>query len=302
MISIKKHNGLTWIDLESPHTQELEKLGKEFDINPQTISELRHPSDKPKVDVYNNLLYLILHFPKYGYGDKKESIEIDFVIGKNFLITTHYGSSDPIISFSKAFETISMLNKFELNDCGQIFFYLVKEIYKNTEEELLYIEGKLQDIESSIFTGDGEKVLESLSRVNKELIDFRRTIRTHKEVFVSLESSAHEFFGQEFSYYTNALIGSHERVWNILESNREILLDLRQTSDSLFSARTNSIVRTLTILTFISIPVSLIANIMGVNAQNIPVVGHQFDFWIIWLIMSVIAIFMLIFFKFKKWL
>lgn len=302
MISTKKHNNITWIDLETPNTEELDNVGKEFNINPHTIREMRHPSDKPKVDVYNNQLYLILHFPKYGYGDKKESIEIDFVIGKDFLITTHYNASDPIIAFSKAFETSSMLNKFDLENGGQVFFYLVKEIYKNTEEELQYIEGKLQDIESCIFTGNGEKVLESLSRVNKELIDFRRIMRTHKEVLMSLESSAKDFFGPQFSYYTNALLGGHERVWNVLESNREILLDLRQTSDSLFSARTNSIVRTLTILTFISIPVSLIANIMGVNAENIPVVGHKLDFWIIWLIMGTIAVFMLIFFKFKKWL
>lgn len=302
MISIKKHKSLTWIDLENPTAEELENIGKEFDINPHTIREMGHPSDKPKVDVYNNLLYLILHFPKYGYGDKKESIEIDFVLGKNFLITTHYGVSDPIIRFSKTFETGAMLNKIEIENGGQIFFYLIKEIYKHTEEELLYIEGKLQDIESSIFTGSGEKVLEGLSRINKELIDFRRIMRSHREVLRSLDAPARDFFDVRFSYYTNALIGSHERVWNILESNKEILLDLRQTSDSLFSARTNSIVKTLTILTFISIPVSLIANIMGVNAENIPVVGHTLDFWIIWAIMAGIATIMLLFFKFKKWL
>lgn len=302
MISIKKHNNLTWVDLESPNTEELEKIGDQFNINPHTLREMRYPSDKPKVDAFNNFLYLILHFPKYGSSDKRESIEIDFLIGKDFLITTHYGSSDPIISFSKAFDTSTMLNKFGLENGGQIFFYLIKEIYKNTEEELVYIEAKLQEIERSIFTGSGEKILENLSRINKELIDFKRITRSHKDVFLSLETSAEDFLGPQFSFYTNALLGNRDKIWNMLESNREILFDLRQTSDSLFSARTNGIVRTLTILTFISIPVSLIANIMGVNAENIPIVGHRLDFWFIWLIMATIALFMLIFFKFKKWL
>ncbi|HRY62269.1 MAG TPA: magnesium transporter CorA family protein [Candidatus Paceibacterota bacterium] len=302
MISIKKHNSLIWVDLESPTTEELESVGQEFNINQHTLRELKYPSDKPKVDVFNNFLYLILHFPKYGYGSKRDSIEIDFVLGKDFLITAHYTPSDPINSFSKAFETSSTLNKFDLESGGQIFFYLIKEIYKNTEEELIYIEGKLQEIEGTIFSENGEKILENLSRLNKELIDFRRIMRGHKEVFDSLEVSAAEFFGPQFSHYSNTLMGNRERVWNILEGNRETLLDLRQTSDSLFSARTNSIVRTLTILTFISIPISLIANIMGVNAENIPIVGHKFDFWLIWILMSAIAAVMLIFFRFKKWL
>ncbi|MEI6296451.1 MAG: magnesium transporter CorA family protein [bacterium] len=303
MISTHKNKNLTWVDLESPSLEELIEVGKDFEINTTTLNELLAPSERPKVDVYNNLMYLILHFPKYGYGKGKiQSIEIDFIIGKNFLITTHYETLTSMIEFAKIFETSSTLNKFDLENGGQIFFYLIKKMYNNIEEELTEIGERLQEIETTIFGEHGEAALEGLSRMNKELIDFRRSMRTHKEVFASLEKNSKDFFGSKFSSYTNALIGEHEKVWNILESNRETLIDLRQTSDSLFSARTNSVMRTLTVMTFITIPLSIIANMFGVNVENLPIVGSEHDFLIVVSLMISSSLIMVLIAKYKKWI
>jgi len=301
---IKNHNfkDLMWVDLESPTTEELEKIGSEYNINPLIVSELSRPSDRTKVDLYKNSIYLILKFPKHAMGaGKTESTEIDFVVGKNYLITTHYDTVNSMVKFSKIFETNSLLNKLNLENGGHIFFYLTKKIYEEMEEELAIIGEKLQDTESMVFGDNGTEALERLSKLNKELIDFRRTMRTHKEVFRSFEKAAVEFFGREISFYTTNILGSYERVWHLLVSNKEILMDLRQTSDSLFTAKTNSVVRTLTVLTFITIPLSIIAT-FGQNAVHTPLVGRDNDFWIIIGLMIFTAFTMFTVFKNKKWL
>lgn len=302
MISVHKNKNISWLDLESPTRNELAKIENDFGINQLTIRELETRSDRPRVDVYDNFIYLILHFPKYSHGKSTgESVEIDFILGRDFLITAHYENYTPIVQFSKIFETNSILNKISIENGGHAFYYLLKKIYDGVEEEMGEMEDALKDIESSIFEERGIEPLEKLSRMNKELIDFRRTIKIHKEVFGSFERASKEFFGEKFSYYTNSLLGGFERIWHSQESNREILTDMRQTIDSLYSARTNTVIRTLTILNFIAIPLTIIAT-FGQNTIKVPLIGHEKDFFSVIGLMLGTSIAMLAFFKFKKWL
>ncbi len=302
MITNHKFKDLVWVDLESPTNEELEEIASDYEINPLIVSELVRPSDRTKVDMYKNAIYLILKFPKYGIGaGKNDSTEIDFVLGKNFLITTHYDTVNSIVKFSKIFETNSLLNKLNLENGGHIFFYLIKKIYEEMEEELSIVGEKLHDTESMVFGENGTEALERLSKINKELIDFRRTMRIHKEVFKSFERAAIEFFGKEISFYTTNILGSYERLWHLFVSNKETLMDLRQTSDSLFTAKTNTVVKTLTVLTFITIPLTIIAT-FGQNAIHNPLVGHDNDFWMIIGFMILTAFTMFTVFKNKKWL
>ncbi len=302
MITKRNNNGLLWVDIESPTEDDLLEIERDFKINPEVKKELSLPSERPKVDMYKNYMYMILHFPKYKQNGKgTDSSEIDFIIGKDFLVTVHYDTINPIIEFGKIFETDSVLKKMNMEHGGKIFFYLLRRIYENMEEELSTIEDRLRDIETLMFEKNGTDALESLSKLNKELIDFRRTMRMHRDVFKSLEKSSKDFFGEEFSFYTTTLLGNYERIWHMLVSNKETLLDLRQTSDSLFTARTNRVVKTLTVLTFITIPLSIIAD-FGQNSINIPFIGHKYDFFIFIGGMVVVASLMVAIFKKKKWL
>jgi len=300
MISRFEYKNIKWIDLESPTEEDIKNINEEFNIIPHVSEELRFPSEKSRVDIYKDYLYLILHFPK-STRNHSETDEIDFIIGKNFLITTHYGTINSLHEFSKIFQAGSILNKLNIEHAGNIFVYLLKKHYEDMELELERVSDSLEKIEFTIFEDRGSKAIEDLSKINKELIDFKKTMRMHREILNSFEKISTGYFGKEFSHQVTALLGSYERVWHELESNKDILTDLRQTSDSLFSARTNSIMRTLTVLTFITIPISIIAN-FGQNAKNIPIVGHQFDFWIILSFMAMFALGMIYVFKLKKWL
>src|SRR3989338_3836578 len=106
MIARHNYKNLKWIDLECPTNEEVRQVIGEYNIDSLVAQELVGPSLRPKVEVYSNLIYLILHFPIVRRKQGKrfvEQQEIDFIIGKDFIITSRYDAVDPLHQFSKLF-------------------------------------------------------------------------------------------------------------------------------------------------------------------------------------------------------
>ncbi len=304
MISRYTYKELVWIDLEAPTSEEVRSIMEEFNIHPLVADELLVHTLRPKVDLYPNLIYLILHFPtishKHDGGHEKE---IDFIVGKNFLITTHYGIIDPLHEFSKVFEVNSILDRSNMGDhSGFILFYLLKELYKMLDQELEHISRDFTEIESNIFAGKERAMVNSISRLNRDLLNFKQSVRPHKEVLESFEQAGTKFFGQDFSYYLRTIVGEYYKVSTVLDGHRETLIELRDTNDSLLATKTNEIMKTIAIISFVTFPLSLVAAIFGMNAEHIPIVGNLNDFWIIMMIMTTITLFIFVYFKHKKWM
>ncbi len=304
MISRYIYKELVWIDVQSPTTEEVRALMEEFNIHPLAADELLAPTIRPKVDLYSNFIYLILHFPAISHKhDGGHDQEIDFIVGKNFLITTHYDLIDPLHEFSKVFEVNSILEKSNIGDhAGFILFYIMKDLYKMLDKELDHIKDDFSDIESKIFSGKERDMVNAISHLNRDLLNFKQTIRPHKEVLESFELAGTKFFGQDFSYYLRTITGEFYKVSSILDGHRETLLDLRGTNDSLLTAKTTEIMKTIAIISFVTFPLSLVATIFGMNTGYLPFVGASGDFWIVMSIMTTITLFIFIYFKHKKWM
>src|SRR3989338_10005026 len=117
MISRYTYKDLVWIDLESPTQEEVRGVMEEFDIHPLVANELLVSTLRPKVDLYSNFIYLILHFPTISHKHRgKTEQEIDFIVGKKFLITTNYDLVDSLHEFSKVFEVHSILERSNIGD------------------------------------------------------------------------------------------------------------------------------------------------------------------------------------------
>ena len=160
----------------------------EYDINPLVAEELLSPTLKPKVDFYRDYIYLILHFPafRHTHQNTQSNQEVDFIIGKDHLITTRYDTIDPLHKFSKVFETDSILDKSDIGThAGFVFFFMIKKLYKSLEHELEYIDDALETIEDEIFEGREKEMVVSLSIVSRDLLNFKQAMRTHKEVLDS---------------------------------------------------------------------------------------------------------------------
>ncbi|MBI2108582.1 MAG: magnesium transporter CorA family protein [Parcubacteria group bacterium] len=303
MVTKEKCGDLVWIDMESPTHEEVRSLVEEYAIHPLVADELLSPSARPKVDVYKNLVYLILHFPtiSHSHGDEIEQ-EIDFIIGKSFFVTVHYSSIDSLEKSNRLFSVNAVLKKCNVGaHAGYLFFFLMKELYENLMGELEYVQSELDKIENNIFNGKEHKMVPHISRMNRKLLHFKKATSQHKQVLESLEREGEGFFGKEFNYYLHAITGEYYKVSSLFEADKDILGELKATNDSLLTTKTNDIMKVLTIMAFIMLPLTLFSSLFSMNTEYLPLVEEENGFWLIVGAMIVLAGVFFLYFKHKKW-
>ena len=293
------------MDLESPTHDEIRQIMAEYGIHPLVGQELVGPTLRPKVEIYPNFIYLILHFPTLRQKHSKglvEQQEIDFIIGKDFLITSRYGKVDPLHQFSKLFEVNSILDHGDMNEhAGFVFFYMIRALYERLSNELEYVNDSIREIEDKVFKGKERTMVIKISEVSREILGFRRATSLHKEVLESFDIAARRFFGENFMYHTKAIIGEYCKLSNQIESCREAVSELRETNNSLLDTRETETMKRLTIVAFLTLPASVIANFFQMGTFHTPIIGMPNDWLILMLVMFCGTVCLFAWGKWKKW-
>jgi magnesium transporter len=299
-----KENHLSWINIEKPTRSQIAKIGRDYDIHSLILTELQRHTLRTKVDNYGHFLYLVLHFPVYDHNDTGPGTEIDFIIGKDFLITVQYTKNELLTKFVKKCLKGHIPGFPDAKrSSGHLFHAILSHLLDSVTLELDTIDKNISSLENKIFRqGRNDEVIQQISLVRQEILDFRRAVRPQRSVLESLGEQGKDFFGRELEPYFNALQGHHQKIWNYLENHKESIEALQQTNESMISIRTNEITKTLTIMAFITFPLTLLASLFGMNTIKTPIVGNPNDFWIIIAIMFVCMLSMIIFFRYKKWI
>jgi magnesium transporter len=298
------HRNVTWIDLQAPTTEEVRAVMEEFSLHPHVAEELLLPTLKPRVESFGDYLYLILHFPAFKHTHTLEhNQEVDFVIGKNFLITTRYDTIDPLHKFSKLFEVDSVLDKNNFGeDAGIPFFHMLRKLYGAIGHELECVSDNLIRIECGMFQGHEREMVIEISRASRDLLNFKQSLAAHKDVLAALEPLAVEFFGSEYAVGIRQITSDYYRLESDLRSAIEVLTELRETNNSLVSTKQNEVMKTLTIMAFVTFPLTLVSSLFAMDTIATPLVGHPFDFWIILGIMAALMASFFAFFRHKGWI
>ncbi|MEI8130107.1 MAG: CorA family divalent cation transporter [bacterium] len=295
--------GLTWIDLESPTKEEADAISEEYSLHPLITNELVTSSERAKVDIYENGIYVILHFPiRNRTTGRIRETEIDFVLLENTLITTHYELVDPLHDFAKIFEANSYISSARFGEhAGFLFFAQMKELYKHTLFLLESVEHDIRDIEHKIFAGQETAMVSHLSRVSRTIIDLKSALRSHTEMIKSFSASAQKMYGPEFANYASMIEGECLHVTQALEESRQMVQDLRRTNDSLLSAKTNATMRRLTAINVVLLPLGLISWIFAMNSKYLYLDDPK---RLIAVLASMVftCLILIIYFRSKKWL
>lgn len=304
MITTIKHNGITWINIDSPAAKDVTELAKEYPIHPLIAEELISPTLRSKVDIYHNSIYLILHFSMFNPATQiSNNCEVDFVVGKNFLITTMYKRLEPLEYIVKSANTKpAVREKYFQKHAGNLLFYILKELYEFSLRELDHIQVKINRVEEQIFDGAEKEVVRKISILKRDILDFRRAVCPHDSILKSFEEHGKNLFGKDYEPYLNVLSGEHAKVKNLMESSKEIIDSLHETNESLLTTKTNEIIKILTIMAFITFPLMLFSSLFGMNTKATPILGMTGDFWIIIFAMLLTTFGMFLYFKKKKWL
>ncbi len=304
MITRHEFKGSTWLELDHPTQDEVRSVMGEFSIHPRVANDLVSPSLRQRVESYDDHLYLILHFPAFKHTHNEENVqEVDFVIGKNYVITVKYDTIDSLHKFSKLVEVETILKQSDkYEDPSAIFFGIMHEIYRSLVEEIAYLEDWLGNIESKIFKDHEREMVFSLSHVARNFLDLKKIVEQHKEILEDLEHLGGAAFGGEFSRGAILLEVDYFKVRNLIRSNLELVQELRETNNSLVNTKQNEVMKTLTTLAFVTYPLSLIAAIFSMNIDGTPFVTLPFGFWVVAGIMLLATACMFMFFKHKRWL
>lgn len=291
-----------WTHLEKPAPDDILEIAKNRDLHPLVAEELLRPAFHPKIELYDSYIYLILHFPRFDAHDSPRAAEIDFIIGKDFLITVQYARIPALEQFINTCETDKRKSKQYLTNTGELLYYLLSDLFTDSFQELEKMDKVISAMENIIFKERNHDYVENISLLRREILDFRRTIHPQQSVLRTLADEGKEFFGKQMQPYTHRIIGDYMRIWHILENHKETMEALYETNESLLSLRATEITKNLTIMAFIILPLTLVANIFGMNVSFFPIVGSPYDFWIIVSMMVAGITGMFLFFKWKKWI
>ena len=283
MITTHKYKNLTWVDLENPTIEDIKILMPQYGIPPIVADEILRPTIRPRADIYGNIIYLILHFPLYDIGRKvSEPCEIDFILGKNFVITAHYKSILPLHELVKIFEVGVLLKENHFaKSIGRLTFLITKKLYDYALRQLEHIHDKISEIENRMFTGQEKEMVKEISYVQRDTLEFQRAIHAHGSVLNSLRETDEKITGKDFTHYINSMLAELSRVENLLDNSKETIELLRDTNDSLLSNRTNEIMKKLTSVTLITFPMMFVLALFSTSVNSFPFMNFTGAFWII---------------------
>ncbi len=308
MIYTHSYRGIVWLDMETPSDDEVSNIIKRYELHPLIGEELKRTSSLAKIDFFDNCVLLVLTLPvrrrtKNGIIEIEDR-EIDFVIGKNFLITSRMDTIEQLEYFGKIFDTNSILNKGEkIEHAGYLFYYMVKRIYAGMISDLKNIQDSLSSAEAGIYKGHEKKMVQVLSNLSHELIDIKRTARMHRDVWEKMILyESNNFFGKEFNSYIHDIRDEFNIIHEHIINANELLADLRSTNDSLLDAKQSETIKMLTTVTVIFYPVMLIAAIFTIPARHIPIIETPFDWYTLMGISLIGTLFVWYFLKKKDWI
>jgi magnesium transporter len=301
-----KGKSLSWHHFFRPSTADLIHLERQFKLHPSIINDLAHPTMRPKVEDYDDYLYLVLHFPIFSLQDRKTyTREVDFILTKHELISVSNEAIPPLDDFFKKCSTDkSYEDLYASKTPGHLLFHTLKEIYSFALRELDHIQEDINEVEEKVFSSEREeeKVIEQLSFIRRNIIEFRRSLKPQQTTLESLPHYGSKFYGHDVGPFLLELSGEYMKIWNLLENHREAIDALYDNNVTMLSIKQNESMRILSIMAFVTFPLVLFASLFGMNAIATPIIGYKYDFWIIVGIMLLATFGMFRFFKRKRWL
>ena len=293
-----------WVDIHNPTKDDVQYLRENFAFHPLVLEELIPQVWRTKVEVFPTHLFVVLHFPFYN-KERKETRpqELDVVVTKDAVITSHYHSFVPIKAlFDKCNLYPEAKNTYMSQGAGFLLFYILNELLENSLLKINHIDEKLEHIEGEIFRGKEAEMLREISLVKTDIIDFLKIVSPQGDILESLRKRAMEFFGAELEPYFSHLLAHWNQAKNNLQTYKDTIRALEETNNSLLAHKTNQTIRILTTVSLFFLPLTLLTSIFGMNTQWLPFADSSYDFWIVFGIMCAIVLGMVLFFKNKKWI
>lgn len=305
MIFRYEYPGGVWVDLERPTEDEIRHTAREFAISERLETELLSPTPSPLVAGDENTALLVLHFPAHeeGGSDTKNQ-EIDFIVGKNFIVTVRYEVIVPLHHLKKLLETQKIIGGTNAIATDVLLEILFAHLYTAARDHTDHIATNLARVEKEMFDGHERNTVRLISNISREFLHLEASLANQEESlghFLNVLTERN-VFGPSFIGRARRIGAERTQVAHLIKTHRAIATEMRETNIALLEAHQNEIMKTLTVVTFIFLPLELITFVFGMHALGAPLEQNTNAFWIITGSMLAVGIVITIFVAKKRWL
>ena len=297
----KSDKNTVWINLQDATDKELEFIRKTFDIHPLSIEDCSQNIELPKIDRYRDYIFVVFHMVNYNNKKREiEMVEIDAVLGKNYFITSHKGHFYAVERLQNI-----LLSSPELIKKGTDF--LLHNIIDYTIDQYLPLlddwDTEIENLEDKIIAGETDGALEKLVDFRRRVSEMKRSIVPQRHTIYKLTKSGdYPVIQEKVSFYFRDIYDHIVRAQGILESQRDLVASAFQAYSSNTSNQMNEVMKTLALVATIFMPLTLVAGIYGMNFEIMPELMVPFGYYMILLIMLMLGLGMLCYFKKRGWM
>ena len=264
------NKSLTWVDIQKPTREKMSILEQLYPFHELNIEDCLSKIQIPKVDRYEDHIFVILHFPTI---DKEKSIprttQLAIFAGFDYLVTVQQGELKPL---TEMFQICKVNEKQRDSFMGTSSGYLLHSIIDLLVDDLLHIlmklEGNLDDIEDVVFD-EKVAVAKEISLLRREITTLRRVVIPLKRIILDLSKDIQKFSEEDLTLYFDDVKDHIDKVIEVLEESKETIEIFKDTDFMLSTEKSNKILAVLTILFTLSIPATVVAAIYGMNV-NLP--------------------------------
>jgi len=294
---------VSWTNMENPTTEDIEVLRRNFSFHPLDLEDCLSKIERPKIDEYDDYLFIVMHFPIYDLDQQvSQPAEVDFFIGVNYLVTVHDGRLKPIVQLFEDCRAYEQTRQRHMGaGASRLLHSVIDKLVDYCFPILAKVDHNIQTIEDEIFTEHMRQIVQRISVVRRDIIALRRVIKPQLAIVANLEHVDRPFIREDLDVYFGDIHDHLQKAWEELEDHREVLEGLSETSESVISYRINDVIKILTIISVMMLPLSLISGIYGMNVL-LPGQGSPWAFIAIIAAMALVVLAMLAFFKKKNWL
>ncbi|RKX96334.1 MAG: magnesium and cobalt transport protein CorA [Spirochaetes bacterium] len=296
---LKDKDKLIWVDLEQATAEENEILSTVFDFHPLAIEDCTNINHHPKIDNFEDYLFLVMHAVNFNSREEELStLELNVFFGKNYVVTYH---ARPIRSVIQTKERC-LKNPVPIMGKGSDFlvYTILDALADNFIPTLNALDHRIDEVEDEIFS-DSSNVLNKIIDIRNDIINLRKVIRPQRNIISQLTRGTLPFIHKSNVIYFRDIYDLLHRISEQSDGYRDMISGVLDTHLSLTSNRMNQIVKTLTIVATIMMPLMLITGIYGMNFHYMPETNARWGYFLVLGVMVVISISLGFYMKKKKW-
>ena len=292
---------VTWINIDGIHQVDIiEAIGKHFGVHPLVLEDIVNTGQRPKMEDFGNYLFVVL---KMIYYDEKEdeikTEQVSLLISQNFVISFQEREGDVFNSIRERIR--GSKGRIRKMGADYLAYALMDSVVDNYFVIIEKVGEKLEGMEEELVKNTTPETLQAIHSLKRNMIFLRKSVWPLREVIGGLERGESKLVQESTQIYFRDVYDHTIQVMDAIETSRDMLSGMLDIYLSSVSNRMNEVMKVLTIIATIFIPLTFIAGIYGMNFQNMPELGWRWGYFAVLLVMVAIGISMLVYFKRKKW-